>query len=71
MMRAVQLYATDLIAYVAVAWWALILIRVSGQVGCGCGLGFVSESDSSSSAFADRFLISNSRVVVRGQDHVN
>jgi hypothetical protein len=30
MMRALLLYAADLIAYVVVAWWALILIRVSG-----------------------------------------
>jgi hypothetical protein len=59
MMRALQLYATDLIAYVAVTWWALILIRVFGQGGCGCGLEFVSESDSGSSAFVDSVLISN------------
>jgi hypothetical protein len=38
MMRALLLYAADLIAYMVVAWWALILIRESGQAGCGAVL---------------------------------
>jgi hypothetical protein len=38
MMRALLLYATDLTAYVVAAWWALILLRVSGQAGRGAVL---------------------------------
>jgi hypothetical protein len=45
MMRALLLYAADLIAYVVVAWWALILIRESGQAGCGAVLDlFLSQT---------------------------
>jgi hypothetical protein len=71
MMRALLLYAADLIAYVVVAWWALILIRVSGQAGCGAVLDLFLSRTLVPPLLLIAFSSRTRRVVACGQDHVN